>query len=92
MVLIIGEFDLLKISVVIMLVNINDVFIGFNVIDVFLLVVNELLFCISFFYDVGIEVNFEVVGIIFGLVDLGEGFNEMWDDINWVVMYLGVVI
>lgn len=77
--------------VVIMLVNINDVFIGI-INKVFSeMVVNDFMVMMLLVYDVGMEVNSEVVGIILGFVDGGEGFNVECDDVDIVSYYLGVV-
>lgn len=48
--------------------------------------------CFSLIYDVGIEVNIELVMLVLGLVGGGEGFSEGREVYDFVIMYLGVVL
>lgn len=90
------EFDVddFCFMVMIMLVNINDVFIGLNVVNVSNMVVGDIKMFMIVIWDVGIEVNIEIVVIMLGFVVSvvgggGEvvGYDVVRDDFVDVVRF-----
>lgn len=80
-----------KLSLVTMMVNTNDGFSGLNAIDVSALEVGSLLSFKTRAYDSGTEANNEAVGTIPGPADMGEGFNTLRDDVDFIAVHPGVV-
>jgi len=78
-------------SLATMLVNTNDAFSGLNQIDLSLLEVDAMLSFNTAVYDSGTEANSESAGTIPGPADVGEGFNAMRDDVDFVSRHSGVV-
>lgn len=96
LILVVLEFDVddLCFMVMIMLVNINDVFIGLNVVNVSNMVVGDIKMFMIVIWDVGIEVNIEIVVIMLGFVvgvvgGGGEvvGYDVVRDDFVDVVRF-----
>ncbi len=80
-----------KLSLATMLVNTNDAFTGFNVVDLAGLEVDGAMSFTTGVFDAGTEVNSELPGTIPGPADGGEGMNEARDDVNFVAMHPGIV-
>jgi len=80
-----------KLSLVSMMVNTNDGFSGLNAIDVSALEVGSQLNFKTRAYDSGTEANTEASGSIPGPADMGEGFNALRDDVDFVAVHPGVV-
>jgi len=80
-----------KLSLVSMMVNTNDGFSGLNAIDVSALEVGVKLNFKTRAYDSGTEANDEAIGTIPGPADMGEGFNALRNDVDFVAVHPGVV-
>jgi hypothetical protein len=80
-----------KLSIVSMMVNTNDGFSGLNAIDVSALEVGAKLNFKTRAYDSGTEANNEAVGTIPGPADMGEGFNALRNDVDFVAVHPGIV-
>jgi len=78
-------------SLVSMLVNTNDAFVGMNCIDVSTLAVGSKLVVRVPAYDAGTEANSELASTVPGPVGGGEGFNATRDDVNFVYVHSNVV-
>ena len=81
----------LKLTLVSMLVNTNDAFIGKTGVDLSDLAVGETVKHYLPIYDAGTEGNSELQGTIPGPADGGEGFNMARDDVDYVARHPGVV-
>jgi hypothetical protein len=81
----------MKLTVISMLVNTNDAFIGKTGIDLSDLAVGETVKHYLPIYDAGTEDNSELEGTIPGPADGGEGFNMVRDDVDYVARHPGVV-
>ena len=81
----------MKLTVISMLVNTNDAFIGKTGIDLSDLAVGETVKHYLPIYDAGTEGNSELEGTIPGPADGGEGFNMVRDDVYYVARHPGVV-
>ena len=81
----------LQLTLVSMLVNTNDAFVGKTGIDLSSLVVGEAVKHYLPIYDAGTEGNSELQGTIPGPADEGEGFNMARDDVDYVARHPGVV-
>ncbi len=79
------------VSVLTMLVNTNDAFIGVNKFDISQLSLGNSQSFYSRAYDAGTEANSELAGTIPGPADMGEGFNVIRDDTDYVAFHPGVV-
>jgi len=81
------------ISIATMLVNTNDAFTGANAMNIANLQVGESISFSTSSYDAGTEKNSELEMTIPGPASsgMGEGYNEIRDDINKVAMHSGVV-
>ena len=81
----------MKLTVISMLVNTNDAFIGKIGIELSDLAVGETVKHYLPIYDAGTEGNSELEGTIPGPADGGEGFNMVRDDVDYVARHPGVV-
>jgi Spondin_N len=81
----------MKLTLISMLVNTNDAFIGKTGVDLSGLVVGETVKYSLPIYDSGTEANSELEGTIPGPADGGEGFNMARDDVDYVARHPGVV-
>ncbi|MFT4906939.1 MAG: hypothetical protein ACI978_001014 [Oleispira sp.] len=81
----------LKLTLISMLVNTNDAFVGKTGIDLSSLDVGETVKHYLPIYDAGTEANNELLGTIPGPADGGEGFNMARDDVDYVARHPGIV-
>jgi hypothetical protein len=81
----------MKLTVISMLVNTNDAFIGKTGVDLSDLAVGETVKHYLPIYDAGTEGNSELEGTIPGPADGGEGFNRARDDVDYVARHPGIV-
>jgi len=83
----------LQISVSTMLANTNDAFTGVSNMDISSLAVGESITVMPSVYDAGTEANTETIDTMPGPVTqgLGEGFNPVRDDKNFISVHSGVV-
>jgi hypothetical protein len=81
----------MKLTLISMLVNTNDAFIGKTGVDLSGLAVGETAKHYLPIYDAGTEANSELQGTIPGPADGGEGFNMTRDDVDYVARHPGVV-
>jgi hypothetical protein len=81
----------MNLTLISMLVNTNDAFIGKAGMDLSELVVGETVKYTLPIYDAGTEGNSELQGTIPGPADGGEGFNMARDDVDYVARHPGVV-
>jgi hypothetical protein len=81
----------MKLTLISMLVNTNDAFIGKSGVDLSDLAVGETAKHYLPIYDAGTEANSELQGTIPGPADGGEGFNMARDDVDYVARHPGVV-
>jgi hypothetical protein len=81
----------IKLTLISMLVNTNDAFIGKTGVDLSDLAVGETAKHYLPIYDAGTEANSELQGTIPGPADGGEGFNMARDDVDYVARHPGVV-
>jgi len=81
----------IKLTLISMLVNTNDAFIGKTGVDLSNLAVGETVKFTLPTYDSGTEANSELAGTIPGPADGGEGFNMARDDVDYVARHPGVV-
>lgn len=81
----------IKLTLISMLVNTNDAFIGKTGIDLSNLAVGQAVKYTLPVYDSGTEANSELAGTIPGPADGGEGYNMARDDVDYVARHPGVV-
>ncbi|MEH6448288.1 MAG: spondin domain-containing protein [Oleispira sp.] len=81
----------LKLTLISMLVNTNDAFVGKTGMDLSSLAVGQTVKYTLPTYDSGTEANSELAGTIPGPADGGEGFNMARDDVDYVARHPGVV-
>ena len=85
-----SEIDVsLGFTLLAMLVNTNDGFIGINNIDISKLQKEESMVVYSKIYDAGTEGNSEATTDVPG--QSGEGFNSMRDDRNFIAIHPGII-
>ncbi len=85
------DLNMLKFSLISMMVNTNDGFSGLNAVDVSELSIGDSMNFRTLAYDSGTEANSEMAGTVPGPADMGEGFNINRDDVNFVSLHPGVV-
>lgn len=81
----------MNLTLISMLVNTNDAFIGKTGVDLSELTVGETVKHYLPIYDAGTEGNSELQGTIPGPADGGEGFNMARDDVDYVARHPGIV-
>jgi len=81
----------MKLTLISMLVNTNDAFIGKTGVNLSGLAVGESVKHSLPIYDAGTEGNSELEGTIPGPADGGEGFNMARDDVDYVARHPGIV-
>ena len=80
-----------KLTLATMLVNTNDAFTGVNAVDLTPLAAGQSISLYGHGYDAGTEGNSELAQFIPGPAGMGEGFNAIRDDTNFVALHPGVV-
>ena len=81
----------MNLTLISMLVNTNDAFIGKTGVDLSGLAVGDSVKHSLPIYDAGTEGNSELEGTIPGPADGGEGFNMARDDVDYVARHPGIV-